>query len=115
MDRQSWMLLRAYFPAAVLLGLAFFVTVWFSGAQSRWLIGTVGLLYWVPFAIAIAALAMFVMVSVRLWRWERGDGPSCVVCGGPLGGERSGRADRGGAFRRCYACGKAVNHRYYEQ
>lgn len=62
MDRQSWMLLRAYFPAAVLLGLAFFVTVWFSGAQSRWLIGTVGLLYWVPFA---AALAMFVMVSVR--------------------------------------------------
>lgn len=69
---------------------------------------------WAPVAMAGAALLMFGAARYRLWQWERGDEPSCVTCGGPLGHEREGQANRGVAFRGCYACGKAVNHRHYE-
>ena len=116
MDREWVMLLlRAYCPVAVLVGSAFFMMVPSADLRSNWpLTGIADLPNWISLAMVGAALAMFAAISYRLWKWEYGDGPSCVVCGGPLGGERSGRDDRGGRFRRCYACGKAVNHRYYE-
>lgn len=115
MGREGGMLLRAYWPAAALFGLALLVTVPLGGLRASPLAaGMFDVLRWGPVAITGAALLAFGVASYRLWRWERGQGPACVTCGGPLGGEHEGRTNRGGAFRRCYACGKAVNHRHYE-
>jgi hypothetical protein len=115
MYREWWIVGRAYCLFFVLLALALLVGVLISDGQSSGpFAGVVAPLSWFPVAIVGAALLEFLAVSYRLWRWERGDGPFCVTCEGPLGPERSGRTNRGGAFRRCYACGKAVNHRHYE-
>jgi len=115
MDREGWILLRAYGPVVVLCVLGLSGMAILSGSQDNSLtIGIFDVLRWVPIALIFGAFALFGSMSYRLWRWWRGDGPSCVTCGGPLGFERAGRIDRGGAFRGCYACGKAVNHRDYE-
>lgn len=115
MSRESWMLLRAYWPAVALFGLALLVTVPLGGLrESPITAGLFDVLRWVPVAMAGGALLMFGTASYRLWRWGRGDGPACVTCGGPLGHERQGRVNRGGEFRRCYACGKNVNRRHYD-
>jgi len=115
MGREGWMLLRAYWPAAVLCGLGLLVTMPLSGLRDD--PRTAGIFYvmrWLPVVMIVGAFALFCSTSYRLWRWCRGVGPTCVKCGGPLGFERDGRTDRGGTFRRCYACGNAVNHRHYE-
>jgi hypothetical protein len=115
MGREGWIFLRAYAHAVALLGLAVLVMVLLGGLRAIPLLaGMFDVLRWVPIAIAGGACLLVCGASYRLWRWQRGDGPSCASCGGPLGHERQGRADRGGVFRACYACGKAVNHRHYE-
>lgn len=50
-------------------------------------------------------LAMLVYQILRLWRWTRGRGPGCYVCGCLLGRVRDGRY---GPYRKCLGCGK--NH-----
>jgi hypothetical protein len=108
------MLLRAYRPSLALIGLALIVMVALAGLRDSPLAeGLLEVLRWAPVAIAGAALLLLGAATYRLRRWERGEGPACVTCGGPLGGEHEGRANRGGAFRRCYSCGKAVNNRHY--
>lgn len=51
------------------------------------------------------SLAMLVYQILRLWRWTRGRGPACYVCGCLLGRVREGWY---GPYRKCLGCGK--NH-----
>lgn len=115
MDRWDWVAIRAYGPAVV----ALLVVVLSMVVLSRWqaspmLAGLVVLGRWVPLLALAVTFGLVVASSYRLWRWQRGEGPDCTRCGGPLGHERTGYASRGGAYRRCYACGDNVNHRHYE-
>lgn len=115
MGRDGWIFFRAYTPAAALFGLAVLGAVFLGElAAGPPLAPVIDLFRWVPVAMAGGAILLFVSACYRLGRWWRGDGPSCTTCGGPLGREQQSRADRGGAYRRCYACGKAVNHVNYE-
>lgn len=54
--------------------------------------------------LAITVLMMFFQ-CVRLWRWSKGEGEACYVCGCLLGAEKHGRW---GAYRSCLGCAK--NH-----
>lgn len=115
MDRWSWVAVRAYGPAAFTL----LVTVVSGAVLSAWqtnplLAGFVAVLRWGPLLALAATFALLVAPTYRLLRWQRGEGPDCPRCSGPLGHERLGHANRGGAYRRCYACGSDVNHRHYE-
>lgn len=115
MGREGWILLRAYLPAVAIFVMALLITIPLGGLRYSPLAGGIfSVLRWVPVAMISVAFLLFGSASYRLWQWQRGNGPSCVTCGGPLGREREGRANRGGAFRCCYACGKNVNHRRYE-
>jgi hypothetical protein len=115
MDRQGWMLVRAYAPAGILFVFALLVMQPIGGLRDSAIgAGFFTAFRCVPVAMTGWALLLASTASYRLWRWERGDGPHCVFCGGPLGHERDGKASRGGAYRKCYACGKYVNHRHYE-
>lgn len=115
MDRWNWVAVRAFCPAAA----ALLVAVISMAILSRWqasplLAGLMVVGRWVPLLALAASLGLALASTYRLWRWQRGEGPSCPRCGGPLGHERAGYASRGGAYRRCYACGGNVNHRHYE-
>lgn len=62
-----------------------------------------------PFQVAMfgagACVAILLYQLARLWRWTRGKGVVCYVCGCLLGREREGRY---GPYRKCLGCGK--NH-----
>lgn len=62
-----------------------------------------------PFQIVMVGAGVGVIIStyqiLRLWRWTRGKGAVCYVCGCLLGRERDGRR---GPYRTCLGCGK--NH-----
>lgn len=115
MDRWNWVAVRAYGPAAcALLVAAISIAVLSRWQASPLLAGFVAVGRWVPPMALVATLGLLVAPTYRLVRWQRGEGPDCPRCGGPLGHERVGYASRGGAYRRCYACGDNVNHRHYE-
>lgn len=115
MRREAWMAVRAYGPAVVLIAGALPLLTLLGAAQTSPIAaGLIGILRLASYATGMVAVWLIGTATYRLWRWERGEGPSCVTCDGPLGHERIGRPSRGGAFRRCYACGKAVNNRHYE-
>jgi hypothetical protein len=115
MSREVWIALRAFGPAIVpfVMALAFLVPLGATRA-SPMVAAIFDILRLASLATGVVAAWLIGAAAYRLWRWERGDGPSCIMCDGPLGHERIGRSNRGGAFRRCYACGKAVNNRHYE-
>lgn len=110
---MSSMLIRAYGPPCVLLVVAF--AILFSAPEVRsgsYAAPIINLLPWVsliPFAMGSWLLAA---ASFRLWRYERGEGPMCNKCGGPLGGEKVGKRGRGD-YRTCMQCGTNVNERFY--
>lgn len=115
MDRWNWVAVRAYGPAA----FALLVAVVAVAVLSRWqanpmLAGFVVVGRWVPLLALAATFGLLVAPTYRLVQWQRGQGPGCPRCGGPLGHERIGHTRMGGAYRRCYACGDNVNHRHYE-
>lgn len=60
------------------------------------------------FQIVMVSAAACVIVSgwqfIRLWRWTRGKGAVCYVCGCLLARERDGRS---GPHRKCLGCGKS--------
>ena len=60
-----------------------------------------------PFQVVMVGVgicvAIFLYQFVRLWRWTRGKGVVCYVCGCLLGRERDGRY---GPYRKCLGCGK---------
>lgn len=115
MDRWDWMAIRAYAPAVAALLFAVVSMFMLSRVpDSPMAQGLVQGFGWVPLLGLVAATGLFVAPTYRLVQWHRGMGPSCPVCSGPLGHKHTGRARMGGAYRRCYGCGKAVNHRHYE-
>lgn len=70
-------------------------------------------LRWGPVAMFGWGILLTSNAFYCMWQWQRGEGLLCG-CGGMLGHERTGRASRGGAYRKCLACGKNVNHQHYE-
>lgn len=115
MDRWNRMVVKAYLPTAFALLVAFVsLSVVADWRDSPYLVGLVPMARWIPVLALITGGALFGTVTWRLLRWERGAGPMCDRCGGPLGGERAGWASRGGAYRKCLGCSKNVNHQHYE-
>lgn len=116
MDRWDWMAVRAYAPSVVaLLFTAASMFMLSSLPDSPLTHGLMQGFRWVPLLGLVAATGLFVAPTYRLVQWHRGVGPTCPTCGGPLGRERTGYLSRGGAYRRCYACGDNVNHRHYKR
>lgn len=115
MDQWNAVGMRAFGPAVIVLLITGLLMVVLSNVPANlFLAGFAAIVRWVPL-VALAAMAWLVVApAYRLWRWQRGEGPSCPHCSGPLGHERAGYSSRGGAFRRCYACGGNINHRHYE-
>lgn len=64
-----------------------------------------------PFQIVMVGAGACIVTSVwqfvRIWRWTRGKGAVCYVCGCLLARERDGRY---GPYRKCLGCGK--NHAF---
>lgn len=117
MSRAEMILIRGYAPSTVPLVGAVFVLAWLRFVPASPLTdGIISLVSWAPLLLLLLAIgiALAASATVRIARWRNGVGPACTSCGGPLGAEREGRPHRGGHFRRCYACGKAVNHRHYD-
>ena len=103
MNRYAWILLRAYLPATVLLLVAIGTMLWISVAGNvDMLSGWVSFLRWLPPVALLAALVAAAVATLRMWRWQRGDAPTCAACKGPLGRLHHGRA---GDYRTCVACG----------
>lgn len=108
------MAVKAYAPIALALIVAFASMYVLAGwREIPHFVGFVALGRFVPMLALAGAMALFGTTTWRLLRWERGLGPMCHLCGGPLGRVRDGVRDRGD-YRRCLACGKAVNNRHYE-
>ena len=115
MDRWNWIGLRAFGPGIAGVVMAFLSMVALSRVVlSPYLAGVIDVVRWVPLLALAWSLWLILAPAYRLWQWRRGAGLSCPHCAGPLGHERSGYASRGGAYRRCYACGNNINHRHYE-
>ncbi|SDX70529.1 hypothetical protein [Lysobacter enzymogenes] len=115
MDRWNWVMVRAFGPAAVALLVAMLTMAILSHWQATPLLAELMVVgRWIPLLALVASLWLLLAPIYRLWQWQRGKGPNCPRCDGPLGYERAGYASRGGAYRRCYACGDNVNHRHYE-
>lgn len=114
MNHWDWVVVRAYTPALVALMMAVLSMLVMSGLQASPLLASFASTWrWIPLFGLAATVWLIVVPTFRLWHWNRG-GVGCPTCGGPLGHERAGYASRGGAYRRCYACGDNVNHRHYE-
>lgn len=112
MTRLDWMYLKACVPATVVAVGMFVVAMKLKGLQeSPLLAGVAGYAPWVTLIGFGAALVMFAAPTWRLCCWERGEGPMCQRCGGPLGHEIDGRYGR---YRRCLACDSTSSARYYE-
>ncbi len=114
MDRWTWMALKSY-------GMSLYVAF---ATLALWLatrdlpetppFQQLGQIFgWIPLVGLGVALVMASAATFRMWRWETGYGPRCPNCDGMLGGERLGRSDRGGAYRKCLACRTNVNHKHY--
>lgn len=112
MDRRNWMYVRAYAPAAGLLLLALVVAVAFAGLHAGPMVaGLIGVAKLVPVAL-FAAGVLQPDESPIAWQAHNSVRLLCH-CGGLLGAARESRADRGGAYRRCYAWGININHCHY--
>jgi len=111
MDRWTWMMVRMYMPAlgALALGLLLMLPLGVL-RESPFLAGVYAMARWLP-ALAIAlSVALALVAALRLWRWDQGRSASVCECGGLLGRERLGGF---GAYRKCLACNRNVNERYY--
>lgn len=105
MDLQHRIILRASVAAVALSGGAFFIAMKLKALGDSTIFSA--LAAWAPW-VALAGMSAGVLTIVtamwRVWRWERGHGPMCPRCHGPLGSEHSGRYRD---YRRCLACGNA--------
>lgn len=73
--------------------------------------GMFDVLRWAPLAGIGFALLYGGWVTYRLAQAERGHGPLCPCCGGPLGVEKHAPYS---PHRTCLACGKHANERHYQ-
>lgn len=116
MNRLQIVLVRAYWPSGLLFLCAAALAAILATIQPTPL--TTALfpsLKWMFLSITASAFLSYLIATFRLWRWDNTGELSCPVCVGPLGFERAGRYDRGGSYRKCYSCGRNVNHKHYEQ
>lgn len=103
MNRYGWILLRAYLPAAAALVFAIAFMFWTSVADNvSVLSGWVPWLKWLPPLALLVSLVSGGIATLRMWRWQRGELPTCAGCKGPLGRLRHGSQ---GNYRKCLACG----------
>jgi hypothetical protein len=110
MDRFHWMFLKAFLPGLGWMVAACLVAWWASGLLNNSMtVGIADALSWGSLAVVGWGVLLLLAASYRLWRWQRGDCPACD-CGGLLGRERDGRY---GPYRKCLACGRNLNERYY--
>jgi len=111
MDRWTWMMVRMYAPALGALALGLLLMLPLGTLQeSPVLAGVYAMVRWLP-ALAIAvSVTVALVATLRLWRWDQGRSVLVCECGGLLGRERPGRF---GAYRKCLACNRNVNERYY--
>lgn len=104
--------IRAYWPAivaTVLSSLAMAVLV--PLRDSVLTAGIFDVLRWGPLAGIGFALLYGGWVTYRLVQAERGDGPLCPTCGGPLGVEKY---EPYSPHRTCLTCGRHANERHYQ-
>lgn len=113
MDRWGRMCVRAFVPTALLFA-ATLVSTWPLNAlrDNPFTAGLFDLVRWIPLLGFATTVSLASWTTYRLWQWEQGNALTCD-CGGLLGRERSGVRGRGD-YRRCLACGRCVNHRFYE-
>lgn len=111
MDRWTWMMARMYVPALGVLALGLLLMLPLGTLrESPVLAGVYAMVRWVP-ALAIAvSVTLGLVATLRFWRWDQGRSALVCECGGLLGRERRGRF---GAYRKCLACNRNVNDRYY--
>ena len=111
MTRWDWVYLKANIPACIVAIGAFAISVKLKSLQASPIFGGIASLApWVALMGLGAAAWLLAVPAVRIWRWERGEGPGCHRCGGPLGREVHGRY---GPYRRCLACQGNTSNRYY--
>lgn len=111
MDRWTWMMVRMYAPALAAFALGLLLTLPLGMLrESPVLAGVYAMVRWLP-ALAIAvSVTLALGATLRLWHWDQGRSALVCECGGLLGRERPGRF---GAYRKCLACNRNVNERYY--
>lgn len=103
--------IRAYWPAIVATVASFFgMAVLAPLRDGSSTAGMFDILRWLPLAGIGFALLYGVWVTYRLAQADRGDGPLCPCCGGPLGIEKY---EPYSPHRTCLACGKHANERHY--
>lgn len=110
MDRWTLMVIRMYSPALGALVVGMFLMLPLGMIrESQLLSGIYAVDRLAPAAALVASVILGLIATVRLWRWDRG-GLLVCECGGLLGRERPGRF---GAYRKCLACGRNMNEKYY--
>ena len=103
--------IRAYWPAIVATVVSFLAMAVLAPLRGSSLTaGMFDVLRWVPLAGMGFALLYGGWVTYRLVQAERGEGPLCPRCGGPLGIEKH---EPYSPHRTCLACGKHANERHY--
>lgn len=113
MDRTTWMLISAYLPVAALYAISLLILFAVPDVDPSSLVAPIVNIFRLGSFLAMCGgTLLLLVVSYRLWLWERGDGPACPNCGGPLGGEKIGIRGRGN-YRVCFQCNKNVNERFY--
>lgn len=104
-------ILRAYWPAIVAVMIALLaMTVLTPMRENTSTAGIFDMLRWAPLAGMGFAFLYGGWVTYRLIQAERGNGPICPRCGGPLGGEKQTPYS---PHRTCLTCGKHANERHY--
>lgn len=117
MDRWDWLWVKLVaLPAALVgvgtagaLGVRHLATSVQIAGQP--LFGAVApLAPWILFGSVLIASGLLADRLYRLWRYERGHGPICRHCGGPLGPEWQARWS---ALRGCLLCGRLTGDSFY--
>ncbi len=111
MDRWKWMMARMYAPALGALALGLLLMLPLGMIRESQLLSEIYAVARLAPALAIVASVIFGLIAtVRLWRCDQGSSPLVCECGGLLGRERPGLF---GAYRKCLACSRNVNEKYY--
>jgi hypothetical protein len=111
MDRWTWMVARMYAPSLGALGIGLLLMLPLGLIREIQLFSGVYAMARRAPALAIAASVILGLIAtLRLWRWDQGRSQLVCECGGLLGRERDGRY---GLYRKCLACNRDVNERYY--
>ena len=106
----SW-LYRRYAPAVGALAIALLLMLPLGMIRESQLLSGIYAVARLAPALAIVGSVIFGLIAtVKLWRWNQGSSPLVCECGGLLGRERLGRF---GAYRKCLACSRNVNEKYY--